>query len=100
MTSANSSYTDIITTTIEQRSRKIADSVTNSNALLAWLEKRGNIRTFSGGHKIIEEIAFAENGNFGWYSGYDTLPTAAQDTITAAEFQIKQCAVPVVMSGL
>lgn len=91
---------DILATTIENRSKKIADNVTKNNAILTWLSKRGNIKTFSGGHKIYQELSFQANGNVGWYSGYDVLPTAAQDVITAAEFNIKQAAVPVVISGL
>jgi hypothetical protein len=92
--------TDIIATTIESRSKKIADNVTNNNAVLKKLSMRGKIKTFSGGHKIIQEMSFAENGNAGWYSGYDILPTAQQDVIGAAEFNIRQAAVPVTMSGL
>ena len=94
------SYTDILATTIENRSRRVADNVTNNNALLARMQQRGRIRTFAGGHKIIQELSFAENGNAGWYSGYDLLPIGAQDVIGAAEFNIRQAAVPVVMSGL
>jgi hypothetical protein len=95
-----SSITDIIATTIESRTKKIADNVTKNNALLARLNQRGNIKTVSGGSQIFEEISFAENGNGGAYSGYDLLPVAAQDVITAAAFQFKQYAVPVVISGL
>lgn len=91
---------DIVATTIEQRSRKIADNVTDNNAFLKRVKQRGGERTFSGGRLIYEELSFAENVNAGWYSGYDTLPTAASDVISAAEFAIKQAAVPVVMSGL
>jgi len=91
---------DIITTTIESRSGKIADNVTKNNALLTFLNKRGNMRPVSGGRTILEELSFAENGNFGWYSGYDVLPTAPQDVLSAAEFAWKQAAVPVVISGL
>lgn len=100
MAFANTSYTDIITTTIESRSRKIADNVTKNNALLARLNQRGNIKTISGGSTILEEISFAENGNGGWYSGYDLLPVNAQDVISAAQFNFKQLACPVVISGL
>jgi hypothetical protein len=67
---------------------------------LVRLNQRGNIRTISGGNTILEELSFAENANGGFYSGYDLLPVAASDVISAAEFQIKQYAVPVVMSGL
>jgi hypothetical protein len=91
---------DIVATTIQNRSRQIADNVTKNNAILVRLNQRGNIRTISGGNTILEELSFAENANGGFYSGYDLLPVAASDVISAAEFQIKQYAVPVVMSGL
>lgn len=97
---ANSSVSDIIATTIQSRTRQIADNVTKNNALLARLSQRGNIKTVSGGSSILEELSFAENANGGFYSGYDLLPVAAQDVISAAEFTLKQYAVPVVMSGL
>lgn len=91
---------DIVATTIENRSRKIADNVTKNNALLARLQQKGNIRTVSGGSVIFEELSFQENGNAGYYSGYDLLPVAAQDVISAAQFTLKQAACPVVISGL
>lgn len=92
--------TDIVATTIENRSRKLADNVTKNNALLARLNSRGNVRTVSGGSLIFEEITFAENGNVGWYSGYDLLPVAAQDVISSAQYDFKQAACPVIISGL
>jgi hypothetical protein len=91
---------DILATTIESRTKSIADNVTKNNALLSRLEQRGKIKTFSGGHKIYQELSFAENTNSGWYSGYDILPVGTSDVISAAEFTIKQAAVPVVISGL
>jgi hypothetical protein len=97
---AFANVSDIIATTIQHRSRAIADNVTQNNALLSRLNQRGNVRPISGGNLIYEEISFAQNGNAGWYSGYDLLPTAAQDVISAAEFDIKQAACPVTMSGL
>jgi len=100
MAFANSSISDIVATTIQSRTRQIADNVTKNNALLARLSQRGNVKTFSGGSTILQELSFAENGNAGFYSGYDLLPVAAQDVISAAEFQIKQLACPVVISGL
>lgn len=91
---------DILATTIENRSRKIADNVTHNNVILKKLEMKGKIKPFSGGYKILQELSFAENTNAGWYSGYDILPVGISDVISAAEFQIKQAAVPVVISGL
>lgn len=91
---------DILATTIENRSKKVADNVTKNNAFLMKLKQGGRIKTFSGGHKILQELSFAENSNAGFYSGYDILPVGVSDVISAAEFTIKQAAVPVVISGL
>ncbi|RLA29193.1 MAG: phage major capsid protein, partial [Gammaproteobacteria bacterium] len=91
---------DILATTIESRTRKIADNVTKNNVILMKLEGKGKIKPFSGGHKILQELSFAENSNAGWYSGYDILPVGVSDVISAAEFNIKQAAVPVIISGL
>ena len=91
---------DIMATTIESRTRQIADNVTKNNAVLSKLSMRGKIKTFSGGTKIYQELSFAENSNAGWYSGYDLLPVGASDVLSAAEYSIKQAAVPVTISGL
>lgn len=92
--------TDIVATTIQKRSKKIQDNVTKNNAALTWMKANGNVSTFSGGEYIMEELSFAENANAGWYSGYDLLPVSAQDVLSAAQFDIKQAAVPVTISGL
>ena len=91
---------DILATTIESRTKQIADNVTANNAILMKLKQSGRIKTFSGGYKILQELSFAENTNAGWYSGYDILPVGVSDVISAAEYNIKQAAVPVVISGL
>lgn len=100
MAFANANYSDIMATTIENRSRKIADNVTNNNAILARLSAKGKVKSFGGGYKILQELSFADNANAGWYSGYDILPVGVSDVISAAEYDIKQAAVPVIISGL
>jgi len=97
---ANPNISDIMATTIENRSKKIADNVTNNNALLKRLSTKGKIKTVSGGTYIMQELSFAENSNAGWYSGYDILPTGVTDVLSAAQYDWKQAAVPVVISGL
>lgn len=100
MAFANAAISDIIATTIQSRTKVIADNVTKNNALLDRLSKRGNVKPVSGGNTIMQELSFAANGNAGFYSGYETLPIAAQDVISAAEYQWKQAACPVTISGL
>ena len=57
---ANTSISDIIATTIQNRSGELADNVTNNNALLRKLKAKGNVRPFGGGNVILEEIMYAE----------------------------------------
>ena len=71
MAFANSSVTDIIATTIQNRSGVLADNVTNNNALLRRLKAKGNVRPFSGGNVILEEIMYTDSTtiNANSYSG-------------------------------
>lgn len=90
---------EIATTTLERRQKKIRDNISGNNALLLMLQKKAE-QPVPGGRLIYEEISFQENQHGQWYSGLDTLSTAHSDTLTAAEFNWKQYAVPIVMSGL
>ncbi|MDP9144077.1 MAG: phage major capsid protein [Actinomycetota bacterium] len=91
---------EIITTTLRNRTGKLADSVTDNNAILFRLKQKGRIKPVSGGRTIVQELEYAENGTFVWYSGYETLNVATSDVFTAAEFDWKQAAVAVTISGL
>lgn len=98
MTSPNLS--EIVTTTIRNRSRKLADNVSDNTALLHTLKSKDKIKTFSGGRNIVQELEYAENSTYKRYSGYETLDISPSDVFTAAEFEIKQAAVAVSVSGL
>jgi hypothetical protein len=91
---------EIITTTIENRSRTLADNVSDNSPLLFRLNRKGNVRPFDGGHVILEELEYAENSTFKYYQGYEPLNISPSDVMTAAEYPIKQAAVAVSVSGL
>jgi hypothetical protein len=97
---ANSAISDVVATTIQSRTGIVADNVTKNNAILTKLNGRGNVKPFSGGNVIMQELSFQENQNAGWYSGYQALPIGAQDVISAAQYDIKQAACGITMSGL
>ena len=97
---ASPNLSEIVTTTLRERSGKLADNVTENTALLYKMKERGKVRPFSGGRTIVEEISYAENGTYKRYQGYETLDISPSDVITAAEFEIKQAAVAVSISGL
>lgn len=91
---------EIVTTTLRNRSGKLADNVTRNNALLNRLKERGKAKPFSGGRTIVQELEYAMNGTYRRYSGYETLNISPSDVFTAAEFPIRQAAVAVSISGL
>jgi len=102
MAFANSAITDIIATTIQSRSGELADNLTQNNAILMHLDKKGNVRPFSGGNVILEEIMYNDpnTNNANSYSGYEVLNISPDSPISAAQYKIAQYADAVTMSGL
>lgn len=98
----NSSVTDIIATTIQERSGVLADNLTNNNALLRRVKSKGNVRPVSGGNVILEEIMYNDTttNNANSYSGYELINVSPDSPITAAQFSYTQYADAVTMSGL
>lgn len=92
--------TDIVTTTLRNRSGVVADNMSKNNALLNRLNARGKVKPLSGGRTIVRELSYAENSTFQRYSGYETLNISPSDVISAAEFDWKQASVAVTISGL
>lgn len=91
---------EIVTTTLRNRTGELADNMTRNNALLLRLERRGNMKTFSGGRTIVQELNYANNQTFQWYSGYQALNISPSQVFSAAEYPIRQAAVAVSISGL
>ena len=102
MAFANSAISDIIATNIQSRTGELADNVTNNNALLRRLKERGNVKTFSGGNVILQEIMYQDSttDNTNSYSGYEVLNTSQNSPISAAQFGITQYASAISISGL
>ena len=95
---ASPNISELATTTIESRRRRLADNVTDNTALFMRLKQRGKIRTVSGGRTIYEELEYAENATYRRFSGYELLNIQPSDVMTAAEFDFKQVAVAVTIS--
>lgn len=58
----NSSYTELITTTIDNYRDTFADNILKHNPVLAKLNSKGNVDPVSGGVKILENLMYAETG--------------------------------------
>jgi hypothetical protein len=97
---ASPNLSEIVTTTLRNRTGKLSDNVSKNNAILARLNKKGNVKPAAGGRTIVQELEYAENSTYKRYSGYEALNIAPSDVFTAAEFDWKQGAVAVSISGL
>lgn len=100
MASPNSTFTEMVTTTLRDHRKTLADNVSNNNALLMRLKERGKMRVSDGGYEIVEPLDYAENSTYQRYSGYDVLNVSASDVLSAAKFDWKQAAVHITASGL
>lgn len=100
MASPNSSYTDIITTSLANYSGKMADNITNHNALNKQIATKGNQYPCDGGREIVQEMEYATVANVMWYSGGQLLDISPNQLYTAANYNWKQFAGTVTITGL
>jgi hypothetical protein len=96
----SATVTEIVTTTLRNRTGKLADNVTKNNALLYRLRARGRVKPVTGGRTIVQELNYQENGTYKRYSGYEVLNISPSDVFTGAEYNYAQAAVAVSISGL
>lgn len=96
----SATMTEIVTTTLRNRTGKPADNVSKNNALLKRLKQKGNVKTVDGGRTIVQELEYAENGTYKRYSGYEALNISPSDVFTGAEYNYAQAAVAISISGL
>ncbi len=99
MASPNSSWSDILTTTLNSRTKKLADNVTDNVSLYMRLKEKGRVRTISCGASILQELEYAESTNVMWYNGYEPLAINPQELFTAADFALKLAACGITISG-
>lgn len=100
MPSPNSTFTEIVTTTLREHPNEVADNVSGHNALYRTLKAKGKIKMIDGGYEIVRPLDYAENASFQRYSGYDTLNISASDVLSGAKYPWVQSAVNVTASGL
>ena len=99
MPSPNSTFTELVTTTLRNHRKEIADNISNNNALIRKLESEGRKVVEDGGLSIVCGLEYAENSTYQRYSGYDLLNIQASDVLTAAEYPWKNVAINVTASG-
>lgn len=96
----STTMTEIVTTTLRNRTGVLADNMSLNNAYLNRAKKKGKVKPVSGGRTIVQELEYAQNGTFKRYSGYEALNISPSDVFTGAEYNWAQAAVAISMSGL
>lgn len=89
---------EILSLALEDRSTGYQDLISNSNALLATLKRKGQWQTYSG-PRIRERLLYNETGSAVWYNGYDFLNPVPVELFNDAEFTPKMVAVAVTLSN-
>ena len=92
-------WDNILSTTFHNYRKSLTDNIWNSRPLLNFYMSKGRLRTISGGISIVEPLIYAE-GETQAYSGYDPVLVNPVDTATAAQFNWKQLAATIAISGL
>lgn len=93
---SNAAYQQILSMTLEERSADYQDLVSNNNALLAVMRRKGLWQTYHG-PQIRQTLQIGKQ-NAQWYSGYDQLLNPAIDLFNDAFFSPKFVVVPIVLS--
>lgn len=66
---ASPGLTELVTMTLRNRSKDIADNVSKGNILLNVLNGKGNVKPADGGRTIVQSLEYNTNGTFQWYTG-------------------------------
>jgi len=93
---SNAAYQQILSMALEDRSSGYQDLVSNNNALLAVMRRKGLWQTYSG-PRIRQTLQIGKQVAQ-WYSGYDQLLNPAIDLFNDAYFDPKMVVVPVILS--
>ena len=97
---SNPNFDQLLATTLANYRDQLTDNVFTARPLTYFLMDKGRIRMVDGGTKIVEPLIYGQNSTVASYAGYDTIALTAQDGITAAEFEWKQYAASIAISGI
>jgi hypothetical protein len=97
---ANPNFDALLSTTLANYRDQLTDNIFTARPLTYFLQDKGRIRMLNGGTKIVEPLIYGESSTVKSYSGYDSISLTAQTGITAAEYDWKQYAASIAISGI
>lgn len=99
MPSPNTSFDELLSTTVQMLEDDLFDNILYKNASTAMLKQYGCVGTRDGGPSIVIPIIYADNGSYKRYSGAQQLNTSFNQTMTSFQYQWKQTALNIQADG-
>ena len=96
---APADWDNILSTTFHNYRKQLTDNIFESRPLLNFYMSKGRMRTLSGGISIVEPLIYAE-GDFHAYTEWESIAVTPVNTATAAQYDWKQLAATIAISGL
>jgi len=96
----NDDFNQILSTTLKNYVPKLADNVFTARPLFYALTNGQTLRRISGGATIVVPIIYGTNSTASSYAGADTIDITAQTGISAAEYNWKQYAATITITGI
>ena len=85
------------TLTMRAKRKRLTDNISDQYPTIGRLRRSGVMEVETGGKEIQEDLMYGL-GTSEWFDGYDVLSTNATDGITAAFYQFRYNATPIVIS--
>lgn len=79
-------FTEIVTTTLRNRKKQIADGIFAQFPFFEYLNSKGHMQSEDGGEQIYLPIMFAKNPTVAFYDGNDVIDTSKTQTHTMSNW--------------
>ena len=96
----NPDFNEVLSTTLNNYRDTLVDNIFKANVLLDHLNTKGRVVVETGGASIVEPVLYADSGTAAVYAGFDTITTTMADGISAAQYEWKQIAAGISISGI
>jgi len=96
----NANFDALLSTTLANYRSQLTDNVFTARPLTYTLMDKGRIRMLNGGTKIVEPLIYGQNDTVKSYSDFDSISLTPQTGISAAEYEWKQYAASISISGI
>tara|TARA_R110000868_G_scaffold15090_2_gene69259 strand:+ start:11351 stop:12295 length:945 start_codon:yes stop_codon:yes gene_type:complete len=93
-------FNQLLSTTLYNYRDQLVDNIFKAHVLLDHLNTKGRVLVEEGGVSIVEPVLYEANSTAEMYAGYDVISLTPQEGISAANYEWKQVAASIAISGI